>query len=161
MAFLTTSSPQKTEGNRARSTNNSRPRLSLQAKLRLSKPGDAFEQEADNMAQRVVNTPTHDVVQRQGKEEEETPVQTQPLASQISRYIQKQGMEEEEEESVQTQTEAVTNTDNVIDDPELEQLLASTKSGGAPLDPEILQEMESKFNASFVHVRIHRDSTAT
>ncbi len=232
MAFLTKSSDNKTQGNRTRPTGHSRQRLPLQAKLRLGQPRDAFEQEADKMADRVVNTPTNDTVQQQGKEEEESPVQTQPLASEISRYIQKQEMEEEpvqtqteeeepvqaqteeeeepvqaqmeeeeepvqaqteeeepvqaqteeeeepvqaqteeeeepvqaqmeeEEEPVQAQSQAITNTDNVIDDPELEQLLASTKSGGEPLEPEILQEMEGKFNTSFAQVRIHRDSTA-
>ena len=179
MAFLNKSSDSKTGG----VVTNHAARfdaLPLQASLRMGRPNDTFEQEADRTADRVVNSPdstAHDTVQRQPEEEE--PIQTRPLIGDISRFVQKQTeeeeeepvqaqAEEEEEEPVQTQAQeeeeepvqykAIAASD--IGDPETGQLLAASKSGGRPLEPEILKEMETKFGTNFSHVRIHTDKTA-
>lgn len=80
----------------------------IQPKLKMGKPGDKYEVEADKMADQVVNNSGTDAnVQSKGMEEE---VQQKPLASEVSPLIQKmEGAEEEqpiqkmeEEEAVQS-----------------------------------------------------------
>ena len=79
--------------------------LPLQTKLRMGRRGDAFEQEADRVADRVVNGPTSEQVSRQPEESEEQGVQQSPTAGQISRLLQRQDQGEEQEEPVQSQGE--------------------------------------------------------
>jgi len=202
MTFLNKSSDSKDRGGKANNPGGTLAGLPLQAKLRIGQPNDAFEQEADRTADRVVNSPdstAHDTVRRQPEEEkpvqtsrflqkqaeEEEPVQTQaeeeeePVQTQAQEEeepVQTQAEEEEkepirtqpeeEEQPVQTQAEeekpvqAKAITDSEIADPETEQLLAASKSGGEPMEAELLQEMENKFGSRFSHVRIHTDSTA-
>ncbi|CAL2082349.1 hypothetical protein T190611E02C_11338 [Tenacibaculum sp. 190524A05c] len=83
----------------------------IQPKLKMGKPGDKYEVEADKMADKVVNNSGTDAnVQSKGMEEE---VQQKPLASEVSPLIQKmEGAEEEqpvqkmeEEEAVQSKEE--------------------------------------------------------
>ena len=86
---------QQAAGNRAVS------RL-IQAKLTVGGAGDAYEQEADRVAETVLSAPSAASpaangkaggLQRQGIDEEE--VQTKPLAASISRLVQRQAEEEE------------------------------------------------------------------
>jgi hypothetical protein len=95
MAFLTKSSDNKNKSGLANHTGTQLNGLPLQAKLRIGKPNDAFEQEADKISDRVANNPTSEPIQRQS--EEEKPVQTKPLIHEISRYIQRQATEEEKQ----------------------------------------------------------------
>jgi len=71
----------------------------LQAKLRIGQPGDKYEQEADRVADAVMQMPEPEV-QRQvePEEEEEKTLQTKPLANQITPLVQVQRQEEPEEE---------------------------------------------------------------
>ena len=72
----------------------------LQAKLTVSHPDDPYEREADRVADTVMRMPAP-----APPEEEETLVQTKPLATQISRLVQRelqQQLEEEEEQAVAT-----------------------------------------------------------
>lgn len=107
------------------------PENRVQAKLIIGNVGDRHEREADAMADLVVSTPS--------------PHPAELDSSPAPPTLQKQ---------------AVTNQDNEVQDPQIEQILASTKTSGTPLDATALQEMESKFGASFTHVRIHTDRTA-
>ena len=66
----------------------------LQAKLTIGKPNDKYEQEADRVADQVMNMPEPGV-QRQPEEEKEE-IQTKPLAEQITPLVQRQVDEEEE-----------------------------------------------------------------
>ena len=96
---------QRTIGNRAvsqllharhRPTTRTTP---IQAKLMVGPAGDSYEQEADRVAEQVVNRPAavgaQSAVQRQAEEEEE--IQTKPLAASITPLVQRAGPEEEEE----------------------------------------------------------------
>ncbi|WP_215225665.1 eCIS core domain-containing protein [Echinicola shivajiensis] len=67
----------------------------VQAKLEMGKPGDKYEQEADAVANQVVNNTAakKDHIQQKGSEEE---LQQKPLASSIS-MVQKQDLKEEQE----------------------------------------------------------------
>ncbi|MEM9544976.1 MAG: hypothetical protein AAGA77_03340, partial [Bacteroidota bacterium] len=74
----------------------------IQTKLTIGKPGDVYEKEADNTADRVVSDSTDAPdVQKMGEEKEE--VQTKKLAGSITPFVQKQ--EESKEEPVQAQEE--------------------------------------------------------
>ena len=66
----------------------------VQTKLNMGKPGDKYEVEADNMADKVVNNKKGDgAIQKKEGEEE---VQQKPLASSITPLVQKMGASEEE-----------------------------------------------------------------
>ena len=96
MAFLSKSSDSKTNHAPANRSMVRLAALPLQAKLRMGKPHDAYEQEANRVADRVMGM-SEAQVQRQTDEEE---VQTQPLVSQIKPLVQRQP--EEEKETAQT-----------------------------------------------------------
>ena len=78
----------------------------LHAKLKIGKPGNKYEREADSVAERVTSEPEPDI----SRQEDEEEVQTKPLADQITPLVQRQSEEEEEikkqpeeeEEPVQT-----------------------------------------------------------
>ncbi|MGS2764503.1 eCIS core domain-containing protein [Sinomicrobium sp. M5D2P9] len=67
----------------------------VQAKLNIGQPGDKYEQEADNVADKVVSKTTGQpgIQKMEGKEEEK--LQQKPLAESIS-TVQKQELKEEE-----------------------------------------------------------------
>lgn len=87
----------------------SRISLRTQAKLSISQPGDFYEQEADSVAQQVMQRMAQPVnpqsIQRQQMPEEE--LQMKPLASYITPLVQRQEMPSEKElhaKPVQMQT---------------------------------------------------------
>ena len=67
----------------------------VQTKLSMGKPGDKYEVEADQMADKVVNNPKTEGGAIQKKEGEEE-VQQKPLASSITPLVQKRAASEEE-----------------------------------------------------------------
>lgn len=130
----------------------------IQAKLKIGQPNDIYEQEADRVADEVMQMP-EPRLQRQvePEEEEEEPIQTKPLADQITPLVQRQVEPEEEEEKLQTkkipgQIPEVT--------PELESRIHSLKGGGQPLPEADRSFMERKFGVDFSDVRGHTDSDA-
>lgn len=145
-----------------------------QAKLSIGKPGDRYEQEADNMADQVMNmsapgaavshaerhnpSPVSPAVQRQAepeKEEEEKPLQAKPLDS----VLQRQGMEEkeEEEEPIQTKPQGGTATVSAATSSRVQSL----RQGGEPLPAATRHFFESRMGRDFGDVRVHTDSRAT
>jgi len=92
----------------------------LETKLKIGRPGDRFEREADNVADRVMKMPEPDIG-RQADEEEE--IQTLPLADQITPVAQRQAEEEE-----QAQSEA----------------LQQQKEDEEPVQPQVLQKQEGE-----------------
>jgi hypothetical protein len=73
--------------------------LSIQPKLAVNRPGDQYEQEADQIAEAVMRVPDT-VAQRQIEPEEET-LRARPLLGQIFPVIQRQAEDEEKEEEAQ------------------------------------------------------------
>jgi hypothetical protein len=107
-------------------------RALLQTKLKISEPGDVYEQEADRIADEVMRMPEPSV-QRQVEPEED-----------------------EEEEMVQRQAIAQQDTSEV---PSIVNEVLN--SSGQPLDSETLTFMESRFEQDFSQVRVHTDAKAT
>lgn len=121
------------------------PSVFIQPKLKISAPGDKYEQEADRVAEQVMRMPAP-VVQRKcaqcEKEEEEQKIQLKPLASQISPLIQRQ-------ESAPAMA---------LDSPPIVNNLL--QSSGQALDGGTRSFMEERFGYDFSQVRVHADARA-
>ncbi|WP_448266099.1 eCIS core domain-containing protein [Nostoc sp. DSM 114159] len=80
----------------------SRIPLRTQAKLSISQPGDKYEQEADSVAQQVMQTMAQPVnrqsIQRETLPEDEEELQMKPLANSITPLVQREALPEDEEE---------------------------------------------------------------
>ncbi|MEL7064226.1 MAG: DUF4157 domain-containing protein, partial [Bacteroidota bacterium] len=114
--------------------------LSIQQKLKVGQPNDKYEEEADRVAEQVMQMP-ESKVQRQVEEEEEEEeeqeglVQTKPL---VQRKVAASG----------NGTVGSSIVENVI------------HSSGKPLDQSTRTFMESRFNKDFSQVRVHVNSQA-
>ncbi len=110
---------------------------SIQTKLTVGAPGDKYEQEADNMAAKVMTMPDSALqqpIQRQTEAEQEE-IQTQPL--------------------VQRSGDRTTQAS-----PSIESRLNSSKGGGSPLPSDVRSFMEPRFGADFSSIKVHNDSNA-
>lgn len=130
----------------------------IQAKLTIGQPNDRYEQEADRVADKMVNQSpvTQPNVQKKcaactGEEQpklqrvEEEEVRAKPIS-----VIQKQ-----EEE---LQTKATNGTSTASSD--VTNQISVSKGNGSPLPPSVKDSMESGIGADFSRVRIHTDSRA-
>ncbi len=157
----------------------------VQAELKVGQPEDAYEQEADRIADAVMRMPEPDTQRQAGPEEEEEPLQAKPLAVQITPLVQSQVApeEEEEEEPLQAklahgdmvrrqeedleeeeQKEAVQTKRGPGQAPRVSAKVAAQirplKGGGQPLPLTIRNFFEPRFGADFSHVRVHTDARA-
>ena len=131
----------------------------IQAKLTVGAPGDKYEQEADQMAAKVMAMPepqTPQPIQRQTGEEEE--VQMKPLAQSITPLIQRQTAEGEESEEVQMLQRKGNGSFSASSN--VESSLNGSKGGGSPLADNVRGFMESRFGTDFSSVRVHTDFSA-
>lgn len=132
----------------------------IQTKLAISSPGDAYEREADRVADQVMAaseaspriTP---LVQRQPMEEEEEELQPKRLDSGGS--VQRQVMPEEEEEE---EMQAKAATGQPAPAAGLSARLAASSGGGQPLSAPTRSFFEGRFGRDFSHVRVHDSSEA-
>ena len=127
---------------------------SLQAKLKISSPGDKYEQEADRVAEQVMRMPEPGLQRQVEEEEQEEVLQAKPLAGQITPVIQRQVEEEEllQAKSATGQTPEVT--------PALANRVNALRGGGQQIDPATLAFMEPRFGHGFSQVRVHTDAQA-
>ncbi len=155
----------------------------VQPKLNVGKPGDKYEQEADRVADQVVQNSNDNqgffgnsgffgrnnstniqekplaetispLIQRQEEEEEAQPKLIQ-LQEEEEEMMQMQPMEEEEE-AIQAQSDVAENS---VSDSVVEQLGNKTEIG-QKLDPKTKAEMESSFGTDLSSVSIHTGSNA-
>lgn len=103
---------------------------SLQSKLRINEPGDAYEQEADRVAERVVRMPAGEAGTRRQDGVAGPLIQRQPA------------------ERVDGVAEAPSMAHEVLSSP------------GQPLDPATLAFFEPRFGHDFSKVRVHTDARA-
>ncbi len=141
-------------------TKNSGGFIAIQAKYVVSEPGDAFETEADHMADQVVrqapaesphffDSSNASLVQRRSGET----IQEKPLAENITPVMLK---EKEKDKEIMPKSEAGP----ITPEPETENQIAALSGGGIQLDPEIRSGMEQRFGADFGSVKIHSDNSA-
>ncbi|MEZ4638279.1 MAG: DUF4157 domain-containing protein [Caldilineaceae bacterium] len=142
----------------------------IQAQLTLGPADDAYEREADQVADQVVRQIDSNAVQRQDEEDE---LQMKSLS------VQRQGEEDElqmkraepvrqsfvvrrqpgdEEEIVQGRYEHGPEGGEV--DPSITSQIQAARGGGRPLDDGVRGGMESGFGTDFGGVRVHTDSHA-
>lgn len=156
--------------------------LGIQPKLNIGKPGDKYEQEADQVSDKVV----------QHSNEEHgffgnsvffgrnisTNIQEKPLAETISPLIQRQEEEEEaqpkliqrqeeEEEMMQMhpmeeeESEQISlDSSQTIVNSSLESKLKNSSGNGQKMDAKTKAEMENSFGADFSGVKIHAGNAA-
>ncbi len=118
----------------------STPRLTLQTKLTVNTPGDAYEQEADQIAEQVMRMPEPQV-QRTcacGGGCDDCKKKQEPGALQMKSVTGENS----------AQTEAPPSVHEVLQSP------------GQPLDSETRAFMEPRFGQDFSRVRVHADSGA-
>ena len=128
----------------------------LQTKLKIGQQGDKYEQEADRVADAVMQMPEPQV-QRQTEQEEEK-LQAKTMAEQITPLVQRQiETEEEEEEIIQTER-ANRRTPQVGHS--LEAQIHHLRGGGQPLSTPTRAFFEPRFSYDFSQVRVHTDSKA-
>ena len=127
----------------------------LQAKLKVGQAGDIYEQEAERLADMVTRMPVLNF-QQQTEEEEETFIQSKPLAAQITPLVQRQA--EEEEELLQPKGATASHIPEVA--PDLEARIQSIKGSGQPLPESVRAYFEPRFGHEFTRVRTHSNREA-
>ena len=132
---------------------------SVQPSLKIGAANDRYEQEADRMADKVVNTSDSDILSRgqtgpeniqrmcQGCDEE---LQQKPVS------VQKM---EEEEESLQAKSNHQQRDETYADD-DAESSIRSLKNSGTPLSDENRAFFEPRFGQDFSNVRVHTGAHA-
>ncbi len=150
----------------------------LQAKMTLGQPGDKYENEADDVARKVMSM-QEPHVQRQGEvEEEDEELQAKPLAGQITPLVRRQEVPEgdeeerlparldgqvlrevEEEDEEPVQAKAGTNQTAALDGG-TEGRIQGLRGRGQPLDDKTRAFMEPRFEYSFANVRVHAGGEA-
>lgn len=143
----------------------------VQTKLTIGKPGDRYEQEADQVASNVVaKSGQSPGLQRQKPGSVQrvslmSPAEDERLGTAEARMEKDkqdkliqgkiQTKEKEEEEPVQAKEEG----HNVVN-PGVGQKIKKAAGAGQPLSGEVLAEMERAFGADFSGVNIHTDAEA-
>ncbi len=134
----------------------------IQAKLHVGPAGDAYEQEADQVADRVLGMSNPLApVKRQPEEEE---LQLQPLSDAIT-PLQRQPEEELQLKPLQRQPEEElqlkpTKAGGFEVGSKTEERLQASRGGGTPLPAATRSFMEPRFGASLGGVRVHTDANA-
>ena len=151
----------------------------IQPKLRISQPGDKYEQEADRVAEQVMRMSDKEVsgppksattIQRKCSSctssqghcpkcaEVEGAIQRKLPTSNITPLIQRQFEEpEEDEELLQAKAESGQTTDVTT---ELAGYVNSMRGGGQPLPESVRAFFEPRFARDFSQVRVHTDAKA-
>jgi ribosomal protein S27E len=155
-------------------TVNSNNSLVIQPKLKIGKPGDKYEREADAVADRVMRMSESETMQMQPVEEEEEMMQPklrmQPMEEEeemVQTKIQKQ--EEEEEEPIQMKCAQCENEEVIqasarseVQDvsSKISSQLFSSKGSGSPLPKQTNKHMSNALGTDFSEVKIHTSNNA-
>src|SRR5690606_32761945 len=151
----------------------------IQPKLMVGPANDQYEQEADQVAERVVQMPDKHTAQRQDEEE----LQMKPLAGQVQRQDEEEELQmkplteqvqrQDEEEELQMKplggqaTHAEVESMKANHGPQggpvaqsVADQIEAARGGGSRLDEAVQDKMESAIGADFSHVRVHPDQRA-
>ncbi len=129
------------------------PTPPVQFKLVVGAPGDKYEQEADDVAAKVMAMPDSAISSIQRREEDSEPtIQKSPLADTITPLIQRQA----EEEEIQPKRESGEFPAGAG----IESRLASQKGKGSPLDEGARAFIEPRLGVDLSSVRVHAGSDA-
>jgi hypothetical protein len=132
----------------------------IQTKFTIGEPGDAYEQEADQVSERIMNMPEPQVQRQPQDDEEEEAIQPKPIGERITPMVQKQPEDEREEEEEALQTKSTSIFSSEVN-PELETSISSLMASGGQVFPKASRDFfEPRFGYDFSGVRIHIDSQA-
>jgi hypothetical protein len=124
----------------------------LQPKLKVSQPGDAYEQEADKIAEQVVRmSDSFDSVTLIAATNGEEGVDRKCEACIMKK----------EEEKLEISLKPSATFSSETNDETANEINSLRSTGGSSLDPSIKGFMEQKFGFDFSNVRIHSDERAT
>ncbi|MEM6725540.1 MAG: DUF4157 domain-containing protein, partial [Bacteroidota bacterium] len=130
------------------------PKPRIQAKLTVNQPGDAYEKEADAMADQVVRMKSSGKVAA-NMETEEPQLQTKSATGRTT--VQRKCAACEPEETIQPKA---VNAPVAQASTHVENQLKRSKGKGEPLPKTTKTQMESGFGADFSKVRVHTDTSA-
>ena len=147
----------------------------IQAKLKIGKANDKYEQEADRVADQVMRMPelqAHMIAQVSGHvqgnqiqrmctkcEEKEEEMQLKPLHDSITPLVQRQIEEEDEEEELLQTKKLSGQTHNVSQ--QVNKQIDSMRGSGQPLPESVRAFFWPRFGYDFSKVNLHYDSRAS
>ncbi|MDN3581247.1 eCIS core domain-containing protein [Mucilaginibacter flavus] len=114
----------------------------IQRKLTVGETNDPMEQQADDMADKVMRMPERSLIQREVDDTDDENINRKPLSGQLPPFIQAKG------DGGGVASPAVTNG------------IAATRGGGQSMSNGTKSFMESRFGNDFSDVRIHTDDYA-
>ena len=130
----------------------------FQAKLRIGKPGDKYEMEADRVADQVLRMPEMTTC-LECKEKGEEPLQTKPISTQITPIVSRQvASEEKEEEPIQAKLDSFILQKQV--EPEEEEEEIQPKSIVEEVSPLIQKQDEEEKEEESIQVKGDNSNTA-
>lgn len=129
----------------------------LQAKLTVNRPGDRYEQEADQVAENVMRMPDPTVARGAGVSSRPASPRIQRLCPECEDQMHRKPMDEEEEEKLQAK-ESPGATPTVT--PQVQAGVDAMRGGGQPLPAPVRAFFEPRFGQDFSHVRLHADARA-
>lgn len=138
----------------------------IQARLKIGRPGDKYEQEADRVADTVMRMPDPQL-RRPFVEDEEEKTQMQPTGEE--QQLQMQPFHEEEElqmkceqceEEEKMQMKSSTNGGTPYAPSDITRQLDATRGSGESLPQDLKHEMSQKMGADFSSINIHTGTGA-
>lgn len=124
----------------------------LQPKLRVSQPEDAYEQEADKVADSVMRMPIHESSGLTDNNIVENQVNRKCLTCQIK--------EEQEKKKLNVSRKPSINTNLEVSDEVTNEINSINSRGGSSLEANTREFMESGFGYDFSNVKIHTNDVA-
>ncbi len=137
-----------------------RARIVVQAKLTVGPVDDAYEQEADSVAESVVQRLSAPPVQRQEDEEE---LQMKRTGDTVQRQEDEEELQmkrtgdtvQRQEEEEELQMKSLEGPGPTELDPGLESQIQRARTGGSALEPGARTSMEGAIGSDFSGVRVH------
>lgn len=123
----------------------------VQAKIEVGEAGDAFEQEADSVAEKVVQDTGAETKEKGDKDT----IQSKPLAESITPIVRRK--QDDEETKIQKKGDEATPQTAPAS---VEKGISESQGSGSPMPTKVREDMESSFGTDFGGVRIHNDQRA-
>ncbi|MEO8370976.1 MAG: DUF4157 domain-containing protein, partial [Candidatus Solibacter sp.] len=151
--------------------------LPVQTKLAVNTPGDEYEREADDVAERVMRMPAAPPnIQRkcaECEEEEESSVQASQSSGELEKDEEEPAAAAQGAEGFSQEEEFVADQAHIFRKASVNAppafatassspapVAASLREGGLPLPSAARRHMEAAFGRDFSQVRVHHDSAA-
>jgi hypothetical protein len=137
--------------------------MPVQPKLAIGQVGDKYEQEADQVAQQVVQRlnapPSVQSNQQQTLQRQEMPQEEEGLQMKPEFTLQRQTNPGEEDElQMKPMLQLQGGQGDMAATPELESSIQGLRGSGQPLADTVREPMERAFGADFSRVKVHTDA---